>query len=144
MKYFPHGLPSFCVLLMLSQVTYAQEVCYLGTGSDKAKAIEAIFQLTDTQKKNLKNWGAELRYRNELFALRAEGLLKNNAQASVEDLLAMSYKYKVLLDSMKANAYRLDKRMLSTFSPEQYTTYLKLCRQISRNPIFVPVLVDEK
>lgn len=131
----------FSILIFFS--SYAQEDCYLGIGGKDDVIIAEVFELTEEQTENLKNWGAELKFRNEIFELKANNLLKNHAQASPEDLLKMSYNYKALLDSMAANMRLLDKRMLGTFTNKQYNVYIMLCNQLSRSPIYTSRSVNE-
>ncbi|MDT0540326.1 MULTISPECIES: hypothetical protein [Croceitalea] len=131
----------FSILIFFS--SYAQEDCYLGIGGKDDVIITEVFELTEEQTENLKNWGAELKFRNEIFELKANNLLKNHAQASPEDLLKMSYNYKALLDSMAANMRLLDKRMLGTFTNKQYNVYIMLCNQLSRSPIYTSRSVNE-
>jgi len=123
--------------------SFAQYDCYLGIGGKDDAKITEVFKLTEDQVENLRNWGAELKFRNEIFEYKAESLLKNHAQASPEDLLKMSYEYKAVLDSMAANMRMLDKRMLGTFSTKQYNLYMMLCNQLSRSPIYTTRSVDE-
>ncbi len=114
----------------------AQGDCYLGLGGQDHDKIIAVFSLSEKQQENLKNWGAELQYRNELFKLRAKNLMQKHAQSSPEDLFKMSYEYRVLLDSMRANLRMLDKRMLGTFSDSQYNLYIQLCNSVFLSPIY--------
>lgn len=122
----------------------AQEECILGIGGQDDEVIEEVFQLNDDQKEKMKNWGAELKIRNEILKDQAGYLLKKSEQSSPEDLIAMSYKYKDILDSMKQNVRMLDKRLLSIFNDKQYNFYLELCNQLSLLPIYVDRSVDEK
>lgn len=122
----------------------AQEECILGIGGQDDEVIEEVFQLNDDQKEKMKNWGAELKIRNEILKDQAGYLLKKSEQSSPEDLITMSYKYKDILDSMKQNVRMLDKRLLSIFNDKQYNFYLELCNQLSLLPIYVDRSVDEK
>lgn len=108
----------------------------MGIGGKDDEIIKAVFELTDEQAEQMRNWGAELQFRNEIFEIRAENLLKNHAQSSPEDLLKMSYEYKILLDSMENNMRLLDKRLLGIFTTEQYNLYIMLCNQVYRSPIY--------
>ena len=128
----------------MTSFSFAQYDCYLGIGGKDDERITEVFQLSEEQVEKLRNWGAELKFRNEIFELRAKSLLKNHAQASPEDLLKMSYDYKAILDSMTANMRMLDKRMLSTFNDKQYNLYIMLCNQLSRSPIYTTRSVNEK
>lgn len=129
--------------LFIVGISNAQQDCYLGIGGKDDAVITEVFKLSEKQVEHLKNWGAELKFRNEIFKLKAENLLKNHAQASPEDLLKMSYNYRALLDSMAANMKMLDKRMLSTFNNKQYNLYIQLCNQTSRSPIYTARSVNE-
>lgn len=122
----------------------AQNDCFLGVGGKDDETIVEVFNLDEEQIRNLKNWGAELKYRNEIFVIRAEYLLKNHANSSHEDLLKMSYTYRGHLDSMRSNLRMIDKRMLSTFSNEQYNLYIQLCNSVLLSPIFVNRQHSEK
>ncbi len=122
----------------------AQEECILGIGGQDDEVIEEVFQLNEDQKEKMKNWGAELKIRNEILKDQAGYLLKKSEQSSPEDLIVMSYKYKDILDSMKQNVRMLDKRLLSIFNDKQYNFYLELCNQLSLLPIYVDRSVDEK
>lgn len=120
-----------------------QEDCYLGIGGKDDATIIEVFQLNDEQVEKMMNWGAELNYRNGFLRDQAKNLLKRHSQSSPEDLLAMSYEYRGLLDSMKSNMRMLDQRMLSLFSNDQYNLYIKLCNTASRSPIFVNRPINE-
>ena len=126
------------ILLFLSSFyVSAQEECFLGIGGKDDKTIAEIFDLSHEQLRNLRNWGAELKYRNEIFIIRAESLLKNHPSGSHEDLLKMSYEYKGHLDSMTKNLRLIDKRMLASFNDQQYNIYIQLCNSVLLTPIFV-------
>jgi len=134
----------FYFFLICSLHCVAQEECILGIGGQDDEVIEEVFQLNDDQIEKMKNWGAELKIRNEILKDQADFLLRKHAQSSPEDLVAMSYKYKDILDSMKQNVRMLDKRLLSIFNAKQYNFYLELCNQLSLLPIYVDRSVDEK
>lgn len=123
---------------------FSQQDCLLGIGGKDDETIKTVFELTDDQIEKMRNWGAELAFRNELFEIRAKNLLKNHAQSSVEDLMKMSIEYKAILDSMESNIRLLDKRLLSTFSDEQYDLYYMLCNQVQRSPIYAVRSMNEK
>ncbi|NKI32962.1 hypothetical protein [Croceivirga thetidis] len=122
----------------------AQEDCFLGVGGNDDQTIAEVFNLNEEQIRNLKNWGAELKYRNEIFVIRAEYLLKNHPNSSHEDLLKMSYIYRGHLDSMRGNLRMIDKRMLGTFNNEQYNLYIQLCNSVLLSPIFANRSESEK
>ncbi|MEM9000215.1 MAG: hypothetical protein AAGB24_08110 [Bacteroidota bacterium] len=92
----------------------------------------------------MRNWSAELKYRNMLLADRAKALLNRNAQSAPEDLMAMSYRYRALMDSMKQNMRMIDKRVLSLFNDKQYNLYITLCKGVAHSPLYVDRQVDEK
>ncbi len=123
---------------------FSQEDCFLGIGGKDDETIKAVFELTEDQVEKMRNWGAELQFRNEIFERRAEDLLKNHAQSSLEDLMRMSYEFKALLDSMENNMKRLDQRMLGIFTNEQYNLYIMLCNEVYRSPIYAARSVNEK
>lgn len=132
------------LIFTLSTSVSAQEECFLGVGGKNHETIAEIFDLNEKQLKNLRNWGAELKYRNEIFIIRAEYLLKNHPHSSHEDLLQLSYKYRGHLDSMMGNLRMIDKRMLGTFNNQQYNLYIQLCNSIQLSPIFVNRDLGEK
>ncbi|MBC31250.1 MAG: hypothetical protein CMH48_10430 [Muricauda sp.] len=131
-------------MLLATGSVFAQEVCYLGVGSGSDEKIIEVFKLTDAQIEKMKNWGAELKYRNSFLEEQAKNLLKQHSESPPEQLLKMSHKYKVLLDSIQKNMHMIDQRMLSQFSKDQYNLYIKLCNQVSRTPIFAEPQVNEK
>ncbi len=131
-------------LVLLPGLLFSQEDCYLGIGGRDDERIVSVFQLTEAQTEQLRNWGAELKVRNEYLENQAQSLLKNHPQSTTEDIVKMSDAFKVLLDSMKSNMRMLDQRLLSTFNEEQYNLYILLCTEILRNPIYVNRSVNEK
>ncbi len=131
-------------LLLLPGLLFSQEDCYLGIGGRDDERIAQVFQLTEQQVEQLRNWGAELKVRNELLEDRAHAILKNHPQSTTEDIVKMSDEFKVLLDSMTSNMLMLDQRLLGTFNEEQYNLYIMLCSEIFRNPIYVNRTVNEK
>ncbi len=141
----PLGLIRYLLLLFLGPLMlFSQEDCLLGIGGKDDEMIRTVFELTDEQIEQMRNWGAELQFRNEIFEIKAQNLLKNHAQSSVEDLLIMSHKYKALLDSMQNNIKLLDRRMLGIFTNEQYNLYIMLCNQVNRSPLYAPRSMNEK
>ncbi|PWL38256.1 hypothetical protein DKG77_08230 [Flagellimonas aquimarina] len=134
----------FYFFLFANLYGMAQQDCILGIGGQDDEMISEVFQLNDEQMEKMRNWSAELRIRNEILKNQAEFLLKKHAQSSPEDLVAMSQKYKDILDSMKQNVLRQDKRLLSIFNEKQYNFYLELCSQLTLQPIYVSRSVDEK
>ena len=134
----------FCFILVFSVPSYSQDECFLGIGGRDDETIGEVFQLNELQLEKLRNWGAELKVRNDILKNQAKYLLKRRAQGSPEDLMAMSYQYKDLLDSMRKNSRMLDKRLLSIFNDKQYNLYIELCGQLTLRPIYVDRSVDEK
>ncbi len=135
-------LPLFLLLMHFS--AYSQEVCYLGIGGKDDATIINVFKLDSTQVQKLKDWGAELKYRNSFLIDQANNLVKRHAESSPEVLMTMSYQYRKLLDSMQSNLHMLDKRMLGIFTDEQYSLYVKLCHEISSSPLYPTIPVNEK
>lgn len=123
---------------------FSQEECLLCIGGKDDETIKTVFELTEDQVEKMRNWGAELKYRNEIFERRVDKLLEEHAQSSPEDLMKMSYQFKSLLDSMKSNMRLLDRRMLGTFTNEQYNLYIMLCNQVSLSPLYATRSVNEK
>jgi len=123
---------------------FSQEDCFLGIGGKDDEIIKTVFELTENQVQKMRDWGAELKFRNEIFEIRAEKLLKTHAQSSPEDLMKMAIEYKALLDSMQNNIKLLDKRLLGMFTDEQYNLYILLCNQVNRSPMYTSRSVNEK
>ena len=117
--------------------------CILGVGGRDNETITKVFELTEEQKDNLKNWSAELKIRNDIFKERAEYLMKQNEDSSPEVLIEVSRKYQSFIDSMAKNVHMMDKRLLESFTQTQYDRYLKLCNQMTLRPIYVNRSVDE-
>ena len=131
-------------LLWVPAVLSSQNDCFLGIGGKDDKTIQEVFQLNEDQVEKMRNWGAELKFRNDIFEMRIEKLLKTHAQSSPEDLMKMSYEFRALLDSMEGNMRLLDRRMLSIFDNDQYNLYIMLCNEVYRSPIYAPRSVNEK
>lgn len=117
--------------------------CILGVGGRDNETITKVFELTEEQKENLKNWSAELKIRNDIFKERAEYLMKQNEESSPEVLIEVSKKYQSFMDSMAKNVHMMDKRLLESFNQVQYDRYVKLCNQMTLRPIFINRSVDE-
>lgn len=115
---------------------YSQADCYLGIGGKDDAIIEKVFNLDSIQVEKMKNWGAELRYRNSFLITQANNLVKRHSESSPEVLKTMSVSYKKLLDSMQSNLRMLDKKMLGVFNEEQYNLYIMLCNQNSSSPLY--------
>ncbi|MEP4947848.1 MAG: hypothetical protein ABJU26_09920, partial [Flavobacteriaceae bacterium] len=63
---------------------------------------------------------------------------------SPDELRVMSYKYRILLDSMRQNVKMLDTKLLAIFNDNQYNLYIELCSGISLRPIYITRSVGEK
>ncbi len=126
----------FFILLCYGVFCVAQEHCYLGIGGKDNETIINYFELSPDQQQKLKNWSAELAFRNEPFLVRLDKLLKKHKESSVEELMQMSYTYKAYLDSLDANMMRVDQKLLGTFTNEQYNRYVSLCNYAQRLPIY--------
>jgi len=112
----------------------AQDDCILGVGITSDSTLIDIFQLNEEQTEKLKNWSAELKYRNELLTNQAENLLKRHPQNSVGELSVLAQKYKVISDSITIIQRMVDKRTLKMLNEKQYELYLNLCEQAFRQP----------
>ncbi|NYJ27447.1 hypothetical protein [Allomuricauda sp. ARW1Y1] len=133
----------FFLYLMCGFCGMAQMDCILGVGGRDNEAIIKVFELTEEQQENLKNWSAEVRVRNDVFKEKAKYLMKQNEESSPEVLIEVSKKYQSYIDSMANNVRLIDKRLLGTFSQAQYDRYLKLCSQLTLRPIYINRSVDE-
>jgi len=123
---------------------FSQEDCFLGIGGKDDETITTVFELTEDQVEQMRNWGAELKFRNEVFEMRAKRLLETHTESSPEELMKMSKQYKALLDSIYNNMRMLDRRMLGTFTTDQYNLYIMLCNQVYRSPMYATRSVNEK
>lgn len=121
----------------------AQMDCILGVGGRDDETIIKVFELTEEQQENLKNWSAELKVRNDIFKDKAAYLMKQNEESPPEVLMEVSKKYQSYIDSMANNVLMIDMRLLGTFNEKQYQRYVKLCSQLSLRPIYVNRSVDE-
>ena len=124
--------------------TYSQVDCYLGIGGMDDETIAKFFKLDSIQVKKMKDWGAELKYRNGFLIEQADNLVVQHAESSPEVLMSMSYQYKKLLDSMQYNLRVVDKNMLGIFTEQQYDLYLMLCNRIGTSPMYPTSPVNEK
>lgn len=115
----------------------AQDDCVLGVGITADSTLVDIFQLNEEQTEKLKNWSAELKYRNELLNGQAENLLKRHPQSSAAELKVLAEKYKVIHDSMAIVQRMVDIRTLKLFNENQYRLYLSLCKEAFRQPYLV-------
>ncbi len=126
----------FFLIMLFCFSSYSQADCYLGIGGKDDAIIEKVFNLDSIQVEKMKNWGAELRYRNSFLINQANNLVKKHSESSPEVLKTMAVSYKKILDSMQSNLRMLDKRMLGVFNNEQYTIYIMLCNQNSSSPLY--------
>ena len=117
--------------------------CILGVGGRDNETITKVFELTEEQQENLRNWSAELKFRNDILKNQAKYLMKKNEESSPEVLLTVSKEYGSIMDSMKQNVRMIDKRLLTSFNKAQYERYVKLCNQLTLRPIHVNRSVDE-
>ncbi|WP_326277885.1 hypothetical protein [Flagellimonas halotolerans] len=122
---------------------FAQMDCILGVGGRDNETITKVFELTEEQQENLRNWSAELKIRNDFLKDKATYLMKKNKESPPEVLITVSKQYATILDSMKQNVGMIDKRLLRSFNNTQYERYLKLCGQLSLRPIHINRSVDE-
>ncbi len=121
----------------------AQMDCILGVGGRDNETITKVFELTEEQQENLKNWSAELKFRNDILKDNVKYLMKKNEESSPEVLLTVSKEYGSIMDSMKQNVRMIDKRLLTSFNKAQYERYVKLCSKLALRPIHVNRSVDE-
>lgn len=133
----------FFLFLISGFFGMAQMECILGVGGRDNETITKVFELTEEQQKNLINWTAELKIRNDIFKDKAEYLMKQNEESSPEVLIEVSKKYQSYIDSMAKNVRMIDKRLLTSFNETQYERYLKLCRQLTLRPIHINRSVNE-
>ncbi len=117
--------------------------CILGVGGRDNETITKVFELTEDQRENLKNWSAELKVRNDILKDKAKFLMKKNEGSSPEVLITVSKEYASIIDSMKQNVRMMDRRLLLSFDKVQYEKYLKFCAQLTLLPIYVNKPVDE-
>lgn len=133
----------FYLFLISGFYGFSQMDCILGVGGRDNETIIKVFELTEEQQENLKNWSAELKVRNDLLMDRAKYLMKKHEESSPEVLLTVSKEYGSIMDSMKQNVRMIDKRLLTSFSKTQYERYVKLCDQLTLRPIHINRSVDE-
>lgn len=122
----------------------AQMDCILGVGGPDGETIAKVFQLNEEQQEKLKNWGAELKVRNDILREKAEYLMKKNENSTPEVLLEVSKQYRAIQDSMFLNIRMMDKRLLTIFNDKQYERYLGFCNELALRPIHVNRSIDEK
>ncbi|TLP80409.1 hypothetical protein [Maribacter sp. ACAM166] len=131
---------SFLALLIWLGFAYtvnAQADCALGVGVTNDTIIFNVFQLNSLQKEKLINYGAELKYRNDLLNNELQNITDRHPQSTVTELTQLADKYKNVMDSMGRVQMMIDKRMLASFNPKQYELYRSLCKEASRSPFIV-------
>lgn len=122
----------------------AQTDCILGVGVTNDTIISEVFQLNEAQHEKLVNFGAEIKYRNELLNRELENIMNRHPQSSVSELEQLAKKYKSVMDSMERVQTIIDKRMLALFNLKQYGLYQSLCKEASRSPyIIVPTVYSD-
>ncbi len=124
----------FC---LVSSVSMAQADCVLGVGLTDDNTLIDIFQMNKMQQEQLANFGAELKYRNELLNNELENVMKRHPQSNPAELQQLADKYKSVMDSMAAIQTMIDKKVLSLFNEKQYERYLSLCKEALRSPYIV-------
>lgn len=132
------------VFVLMSSAAMSQADCVLGVGlTDDATLIE-VFQMNEMQQEQLANFGAELKYRNELLNNQLENVMKRHPQSNATELKRLADKYKGVMDSMAIIQTMIDKKVLALFNPKQYELYLSLCKEASRSPfIVVPTMYND-
>ncbi len=130
------GLFGFiCMFLAFNpQGIHAQEDCILGVGITPDSTLVRVFQLNGEQAEKIKNWSAELKYRNELLTNEADNLLKRHPQNSPAELVVLAEKYKAISDSLVTIQRMIDMRTLKLLNGKQYGLYLELCEKAFRQP----------
>ncbi|MBD0779123.1 hypothetical protein HPE56_15090 [Maribacter sp. ANRC-HE7] len=123
-------------LVFIFSVTFlrAQDDCILGVGITPDSTLIEIFQLNEEQTEKIRNWSAELKYRNELLNSQADNLLKRHPQSTPAELGVLAEKYGVIRDSMAIVQRLVDLRALKVFNDKQYERYLSLCEKAFRQP----------
>jgi len=115
----------------------AQADCVLGVGITNDTVISSVFQLNALQREKLINFGAELKYRNDLLNNELQNITDRHPQSTVTELSQLAEKYKSVMDSIGRVQTMIDKRMLTLFNPKQYKLYQSLCKEASRSPFIV-------
>ena len=126
----------FFALLFSLHLT-AQSDCILGVGVVNDSVLIEIFQLNPKQSKELVNYSAEIKYRNEILDNKLANIRKRHPQSSVQELSNLATAYNVIMDSMHLVQAMVDKRLLTLFNQKQYSLYRNLCLEASRSPFIV-------
>ena len=122
----------------------AQADCVLGVGLTEDATLIEVFQMNEMQQEKLANFGAELKYRNELLNDQLENVMKRHPQSNATELRQLADKYKGVMDSMAIIQTIIDKKVLALFNEKQYELYLTLCKEASRSPfIVVPAIYND-
>lgn len=124
----------FLVFVFSVPFLRAQDDCILGVGITPDSTLIEIFQLNGEQTEKVRNWSAELKYRNELLNSQADNLLKRHPQNSPAELGVLAEKYRKISDSMEMVQRLVDLRTLKVFNDKQYELYLSLCKKAFRQP----------
>lgn len=125
------------LLISFCSTALAQADCVLGVGLTDDSTLIEIFQMNEMQQENLANFGAELKYRNELLNDQLENVMKRHPQSNPSELQQLADKYKGVMDSMAVVQQMIDKKVLALFNEKQYELYLTLCKEASRSPFVV-------
>ncbi|WP_396638466.1 hypothetical protein [Maribacter sp. R77961] len=115
----------------------SQADCVLGVGITDDETLITIFQMNEMQQENLVNFGAELKYRNEILNNQLENITQRHPQSTPTELGQLADKYKAVMDSMQMIQAFIDKKVLRLFNEKQYELYLSLCKEASRSPFIV-------
>ncbi|PIF00270.1 MAG: hypothetical protein CR994_07355 [Maribacter sp.] len=126
--------PLFLVFMISVPTLKAQDDCILGVGITPDSTLIGVFQLNKGQIEKMRNWSAELKYRNELLNRQADNLLRRSPQTSPAELGVLAKEYKVISDSVVMVQRLIDMRTLKVFNDKQYKLYLSLCKEAYRRP----------
>lgn len=135
-NFYRRSLLIFFIVLFSCQIS-AQSDCVLGVGSINDSVLISVFQLSDSQIKELIRYGEEIRYRQEILDTKLENIKNRHPQSTVPELSKLAIEYTVIIDSMASVQTMIDKRLLSLFNERQYTLYRNLCLEASRSPFIV-------
>ncbi|PIB28106.1 hypothetical protein BFP77_10675 [Maribacter sp. 4U21] len=135
----------YLILIMLFSVDLrSQADCVLGVGITEDETLITIFQMNEMQQENLVNFGAELKYRNEILNNQLANIMQRHPQSTPTELGQLADKYKAVMDSMQMIQAFIDKKVLWLFNEKQYELYLELCKEASRSPfIVVPTVYND-
>lgn len=128
---------SLLLLIGFSTEVKSQVDCVLGVGITEDATLIDIFQMNEVQQENLANFGAELKYRNEILNNQLENITRRHPQSTPTELGQLASKYKAVMDSMEMVQALVDKKVLALFNEKQYELYLSLCKEAARSPFLV-------